>query len=155
MAKKKQTPIKLSTVVADFKKVGKQSTYVLNEEKGEIIKYNEKFDRNLVEKLTLELFNDMQEAISKGYSYFENDEQLIKYELLLIIKYFSHFKDEIGETFEEKMTALEALSAIGLYDLFFDEIFDKDEVAEVVSRVNLVAEKAMIAQEIINKEKEK
>ncbi|MFJ7915853.1 hypothetical protein B1B04_09255 [Lysinibacillus sp. KCTC 33748] len=150
MTAKRQSPIKLKDILAESKKVDVMSTFVVDPETKKTVKYNEYFDRTQVEKLTLELFNDMQYAIEKEYSFFESEEQLIKYELLLIIKYFSHFKNEIGDTFEEKIMAMEALMKIGLFDLFFDEIFDQNQVGEVIERVNKVAEKAVLAQEAIN-----
>ena len=145
--------LKLSKVVEGKKKINEFSEYVWNEEENEIIKYNKVFDRATIEELTLELFNDMQEAINKKFAYFENDDQLFKYELLLIIKHFTHFKDEIGDTFEEKITALEALMSVGLFDLFYEEVFSKDEVARVINKVNEVAEKAMVALDVIEKSK--
>ena len=151
MTAKRQSPLKLKDVLSESKKVDVMSTYVIDPETKKTIKYNEYFDKTQVEKLILELFNDMKYSAEKEYNFFENEEQLIKYELLLIIKHFSHFKNEIGDTFEEKIMAMEALMKIGLYDLFFDEIFDHNQVAEVIERVNKVAEKAVIAQETINK----
>ena len=145
--------LKLSKVVEGKKKINEFSEYIWNEEENEIIKYNKVFDRAIIEELTLELFNDMQEAINKKFAYFENDDQLFKYELLLIIKHFTHFKDEIGDTFEEKLTALEALMSVGLFDLFYEEVFSKDEVARVINKVNEVAEKAMVALDVIEKSK--
>ena len=145
--------LKLSKVVEGKKKINEFSEYIWNEEENEIIKYNKVFDRAIIEELTLELFNDMQEAINKKFAYFENDDQLFKYELLLIIKHFTHFKDEIGDTFEEKITALEALMSVGLFDLFYEEVFSKDEVARVINKVNEVAEKAMVALDVIEKSK--
>lgn len=155
MTAKRQSPLKLKDILSESKKVDVMSTYEIDPETKKTIKYYEYFDKVKIEKLTLELFNDMQDAIEKGYAFFESEEQLIKYELLLIIKHFSHFKDEIGETFEEKIMAMEALMKIGLYDLFFDEIFDQNQVAEVIHRVNVVAEKAVKAQDAINRATEK
>ena len=155
MTAKKQSPLKLSDILSESKKVDIMSTYEIDPQTKKTIKYYEYFSKTQVEKLILELFNDMQYALANGYEFFKSEEQLIKYELLLIIKHFSHFKDEIGETFEEKIMAMEALMKIGLYDLFFDEIFDQNQVADVVHRVNVVAEKAITAQEAINKALEK
>lgn len=151
MTAKRQSPIKLKDVLAESKKVDVMSTFVIDPETKKTVKFNQYFDRKQIEKLILELFNDMQYAIQNEYDYFQNEEQLIKYELLLIIKHFSHFKNEIGDTFEEKILAMEALMKIGLFDLFFDEIFDQNQVAEVIERVNKVAEKAVTAQEAIEK----
>ena len=154
MTAKRQSPLKLKDVIAQTKKLDVMSTYTYDEANKKVIKYNEVFDKTKVEKLILELFEDMQYAIKGGYNYFETDEQLIKYELLLIIKHFSHFKDEIGDSFEDKISALEALMRIGLYDLFFEEIFDKDQVVDVIDHINKVAEKAMMANDAIQKSME-
>lgn len=155
MTAKRQSPLKLKDILSESKKVDIMSTYEIDPQTKKTIKYNEYFSKTQVEKLILELFNDMKYAVENGYEFFESEEQLIKYELLLIIKHFSHFKDEIGETFEEKIMAMEALMKIGLYDLFFDEIFDQNQVADVIYRVNVVAEKAISTQEAINKALEK
>lgn len=151
MTAKKQSPLKLKDVLANSKKVDVMSSFVVDPENNKIVKYNKYFDKSKVEELVKELFTDMQYAIENKYEFFVNEEQLIKYELLLIIKYFSHFKNEIGDSFEEKIGAMEALMKTGLYDLFFDEIFDIDQVADVIERVNLVAEKAVSAQEMFEK----
>lgn len=143
--------LKLKKVIEEKGKINEMSEHVWNAEQNEIIKYNKKFDKSIIEKLTLELFNDMQDAINKKFVYFENEEQLLRYQLILIIKHFSHFKDEIGEAFEDKITALDALESIGLFDLFFEELFDVNEVAIVINKINLVAEKAMVAMEMIEK----
>lgn len=151
MTAKRQSPLKLKDVIAQTKKLDVMSTYTYDEENKKVIKYNEVFDKTQVEKLIIELFEDMKYAVNNDYNYFENDEQLIKYELLLVIKYFSHFKDEIGDSFEDKISALEALMRTGIYDLFFEEIFDKDQVVNVIDHINNVAEKAIIANEAIQK----
>lgn len=155
MTAKKQSPLKLKDILSESKKVDIMSTYEIDPVTKKTVKYYEYFDKTKVEKLILELFNDMQYALENDYEFFNSEEQLIKYELLLIIKHFSHFKDEIGETFEEKIMAMEALMKIGLYDIFFDEVFDQNQVADVIHRVNIVAEKAVKAQETINKALEK
>lgn len=154
MTAKKQSPIKLKEVLSESKKVDVMSTFIVDPEINKTVQYNKYFNRTQVEELVKELFADMQYAIKNEYEFFENEEQLIKYELLLIIKYFSHFKNEIGETFEDKIMAMEALMKIGLFDLFFDEIFDQNQVADVIERVNMVAEKAVIAQEAIERSME-
>ena len=151
MTAKRQSPIKLKEILTESKKVDVMSTFIVDPETKKTVKFNKYFDRTKVEELIKELFADMMYAVENEYNYFETEEQLIKYELLLVIKYFTHFKDEIGETFEEKILAMEALMKLGLYDLFFDEIFDQDQVADVIERVNLVAEKAVTAQETIDK----
>lgn len=151
MTAKRQSPIKLKDVIAESKKIDTMSTYLVDSDKKKVIKYYEVFDKTKVETLLAELFEDMQYAIQNDFNFFENDEELIKYELLLIIKHFSHFKDEIGSTFEEKMSAMEALMRTGLYDLFFEEVFNKDEVAEIIEQVNKIAERAIVANEAITK----
>ena len=151
MTVKRQSPIKLKDVIADSNKLDVMSTYVIDSETKKTIKYNKIFDKAKVEKLILELFEDMQYVIENKYKFFESDDQLIKYELLLIVKYFTHFKDEIGETFEEKISAMEALMRTGLFDLIFDEVFDKDQVVDVIEQINKVAERAMEANDAIQK----
>lgn len=151
MTAKRQSPIKLKDVIAESNKLDVMSTYVVDSETKKIIKYNKVFDKTKVEKLILELFEDMQYVIQNNYKFFESDDQLIKYELLLIIKYFTHFKDEIGVTFEEKISAMEALMRTGLFDLIFEEVFDKDKVVDVIDQINKVAERAMEANDAIQK----
>lgn len=151
MTAKRQSPIKLKDVIAESNKLDVMSTYVIDSETKKTIKYNKVFDKAKVEKLILELFEDMQYVIKNNYKFFESDDQLIKYELLLIIKYFTHFKDEIGVTFEEKISAMEALMRTGLFDLIFEEVFDKDQVVDIIDQINKVAERAMEANDAIQK----
>ena len=151
MTAKKQSPIKLKEIIAQANKLDVMSTYVVDAETKKIIKYNKVFDKSKVEELTLELFEDMQYAIANEYNFFESDEQLIKYELLLIVKYFTHFKDEIGDTFEDKINALEALMRTGLLDIIFEDVLDKDQVVDVIEQINKVAERAILASDAIEK----
>ena len=151
MTAKRQSPIKLKDIIAESNKLDVMSTHVIDSETKKTIKYNKVFDKAKTEKLILELFEDMKYAIEKEYKFFETDDQLIKYELLLIIKYFTHFKDEIGNTFEEKISAMEALMRTGLFDLIFEEVLDKDQVVDVIDQVNKVAERAVQANDAIQK----
>ncbi|MFJ7982431.1 hypothetical protein ACIQ1D_19395 [Lysinibacillus xylanilyticus] len=155
MTTKKQSPIKLAEVIQESEKFDVMSTYQLDAENNRVIKYNKYFDHKKIEELVLELYEDMKYVVENEIEFFENDEQLLKYELLLIIKTFSHFKDEIGSSFDEKIHALEVLMKIGLYDLFFEEIFDENQVLEVIEQVNLVAERAIAIESALEKEKKK
>lgn len=151
MTTKRQSPIKLKDVITEARKLDVMSTYEIDSETKKTIKYYKVFDKSKVEQLTLELFEDMQYAIANEQNFFQSDDQLIKYELLLIVKHFTHFKDEIGETFEDKISAMEALMRTGLFDLIFEEILDKDQVVDVIDQINKVAERAMQANDAIQK----
>lgn len=149
MTEIKQSPIKLTEIIQESEKFDVMSTYPLDVEGNRVIKYNKYFNHKQIEKLIVELYEDMKYVIENKIEFFENEEQLLKYELLLIIKYFSHFKDEIGSSFEEKIHALEVLMKIGIFDLFYEEIFDDNQVLEVIERVNLVAERAVQLEDSI------
>ncbi len=149
-----QSPIKLRELIEETQKLDVMSTFIIDEENNRVVKFNKYFDATQVEKLVLEFFEDMQYAVQNKYDFFNNEEQFIKYELLLVIKYFSHFKDEIGNTFEEKIQAMEALMRLGLYDVFFDEIFDQNQVLFVIDKINNVAEKAIVTSEQMSKTEE-
>jgi len=153
MAKEK-SPIKLSELKKEYSKLNVMSTYKI-EDTDKIVKFYQRFDVKKIEELIKELYQDISYAKEKDIDFFNNDEEFIKYELFLIIKHFSHFKDEIGETFEEKIEAFNVLISTGLYDLFFDEIFEPSEVYEVLNKVGQVTENAMkLADEEINARKE-
>ena len=155
MTEVNQSPITLSEVLSETEKYDVMSTHVLNAEENRVIKYNKYFDTEKVQELIIELFEDMQYAVENDIPFFENDEQLIKYEMLLIIKYFSHFKAEIGESFEEKIQALHALFKTGLFDLFFEELFLENEVVNVMERVNQTAERAVFIEKNMTEQLEK
>lgn len=146
-----QSPIKLSELIEETQKFDVMSTFIIDEEENKVIKFNKYFDNKIVEKLAIEFFEDMQYSINNSYDFFENNDQFLKYELLLIIKHFSHFRDEIGSSFEEKIQAMEILMKIGLFDIFFDEIFDQNQVYHVIERINTIAERAVIASDEIDK----
>lgn len=150
----KQSPIRLAELIEETQKFDVMSTFIIDEESNKVVKYNKYFDNKQVEKLVIEFYEDMQYAVNKEYDFFNNEEQFIKYELLLVVKHFSHFKDEIGDSFEAKIQALEALMRLGLFDVFFDEIFDEHQVFSVLEKISKVAEKAISTSETIEKAKE-
>ena len=155
MTEVNQSPITLSEVLSETQKYDVMFTHVLNAEENRVIKYNKYFDAEKIQELILELFEDMQYAVENDIPFFENEEQLIKYEMLLIIKYFSHFKEEIGNNFEEKIVALHALFKTGLFDLFFEELFLENEVVNVMERVNQTAERAVFIEKEVKEQLEK
>lgn len=107
-------------------------------ENGKVIKYHKLFDGVDIKELLKEIVLDMKYADSKNYDFFNNDGEFLNYILLLIIKRFSHLGDEIGESFEEKIEALDVMTRLSYFNLFFEEIFLKDEVAKVIEEVNKV-----------------
>lgn len=138
----RKSPIKFKELQKEYSKLNIMSTYEI-EDTNKVIKFYQRFDEAKVEELIKELYQDIQYVTDNNIDFFTNDEEFMKYELFLIIKHFSHFKDEIGDSFEEKIEALSVLISIGLYDLFFEEIFDSSEVFDVLHKVERTAELAI------------
>lgn len=142
----RKSPIKFKELQKEYSKLNIMSTYQIDDT-NKVIKFYQRFDEQKKQDLIKELYEDIKYVTDNKIDFFTNDEELLKYELFLIIKHFSHFKDEIGDSFEEKIEALSVLISIGLYDLFFEEIFDSSEVYDVLEKVERTAELSVKALE--------
>lgn len=139
--KKRKTPptprskvLKMSDVDKKIKKLNELSTYTIDTKTGEAVKYYEVFDEKKIQELLAELNDHMQYDKEHTIGYFESDQKVIEYLNFLVIKHFSHFRDEIGTQFETNLAAFDKLVSLGLFHKFHTDIFNPEQIAKVFER---------------------
>lgn len=148
--KQSSSPRKKTITLKDMqkqaKKLNEYSTYTVKTEGNvsNVFKYYEKFDELKIEELLHDLKSHLDYA-QENYKDHVNDDFIYKFLFFLIIKHFSNIKDEVdkeGNTFEVNMQARDTLISLGYFKLFFDEIFDPEEVMRVIDAFNKLVELA-------------
>lgn len=142
--KPRQKTITLKEMQKQVKKINEYSTYVVEtkDDVSMVFKYNKEFDVQKIEELIKDLQYHLVYA-QKNYPELINDDFMYKFIFYLIIKHFSNIKDEIdkaGNTFENNIGARDSLVSLGYFKLFYQEIFDWDEVMKVISAINDLVE---------------
>ena len=132
--KPRQKVLKLSNLEKQAKKLNVLTPFVINSETNEIVKYYEEFDELKIQELLVELNTHIQYDQENNIGYFEDNQKVIEYLNYLVIKFFSHFHDEIGSQFETNIVAFETLVRLGLFHTFHNEIFNPEQVAKVFDR---------------------
>lgn len=130
----RQKVLKLSNLEKQAKKLNVLTPFVINSETNEIVKYYEEFDELKIQELLVELNTHIQYDQENNIGYFEDNQKVIEYLNYLVIKFFSHFHDEIGSQFETNIVAFETLVRLGLFHKFHNEIFTPEQVAKVFDR---------------------
>lgn len=154
MAQPRKRQIKLSTLEKQFNDTQKMHTHLINKETGEYVKYNLRFDKQEVEKLISELNEHLLYSQENNIDYFKNDDEFLKYAFYLIIKHFSHFKDEISDKFEDNIKAMNKLLSTGLFEKFYKEVFDMNEVWEVIDKINEIMQLSLKITELENEKRQ-
>lgn len=151
--KPRQKKISIKTIQAQEADINKLSTYVLNEENNEVIKYYKKFDEKKIQDLLIEAHAKMRYVAEHDeIDYFNNDGQFYEFLTYLTIKYFSHFYDELKESsFEEDIAAMNALVSTGLYRAILNDVFDGNEVNKVIEYMEEFIQSASLAIEAESK----
>lgn len=149
--KPRQKKLSLKTIQAQEAELNKLSTYVVNDETNEVIKYYKKFDQKKIQKLLEEAYEKLMYVEKNGIEFFKTDEEFVSYINFLSIKFFTHLGDEIGDSFEEHMEAMNALISLGYYKLILEDILDPNEVYNVLETMNNFIEAASSALDARNK----
>lgn len=140
--KPRQKTYNLKSLEKDYKQLSKLSTYVLNEETNEVIKYYEKFDEAKIHELLETAFSHLVYVREQNLPFFNSDFEFEQYLYYLIIYKFSTVVDESVVTFEDHQNVLSQLVSTGLFEFFFEFIFDGNEVMKILDKrdkmVNLV-----------------
>lgn len=153
--KPRQKSISLKQIQKEYNDISKMSTYVINQEKNEVIKYYSKFDQKKIQDILTECYEKIVYVEEQGIEYFKNEEQFISYLNFLTIKTFTHFNDEIGDTFEEHIQAMNALIGLGYYKLILNDVFDGNEVYNVIQTMKDYLESVQSTIALETKENEK
>lgn len=147
MTKKRQNKKQLSlTAMKDtYRDINRYKEHVWDAETKTVIKYHERFDKNKIEELLVELYQDIEHAENENYKFFHKDENMMKYTSLLIIKHFTHFRKSIPDDFDKKLQYMKEMIGMGLVELMFDELFLEEEVQKVFEKI---VETAALAERV-------
>lgn len=146
--------LKLSSLEKQFKEDTKLHTYMINPETKECIKYYTKFSEEKIDALIEELYKHSLYAQENDLDVLNNDLSFIDYAMYLVVKHFTHFKDEIGSDFATNIAAHNLLYQSGIYELCHEQLFDQNEVYRVLEKINKISEKTMIDEKLTNKTRE-
>lgn len=135
--KKRERKLSVADINKMVKEVSEYSTYVIDESTNTVIKYNKVFDESEIENLVTELYEHIVDNSTREYNVFPNDYEFNKYVNFLIIKYFTHFKEQwVDNDLEDNILRMHQLAKLKLFKIFFDEIFEPDQVARVHDFIN-------------------
>lgn len=102
-----------------------------------IIKYHKKFSEQLIQDLLTELYEHIKYNDEHEIGYFNNYYEFVIYTNFLIIKYFTNLKDDFKDSsLEENINLIVTLAKTKYFRLFFEEVFEPQEVEKVFERIN-------------------
>ncbi|MCL1696255.1 MULTISPECIES: hypothetical protein [unclassified Lysinibacillus] len=143
MTNKKSNPVGLSYISQQSEYVNSKEKYYINKEQDKYIYYFPTFGKNKSDELIIELATTINYCHDKNIDFLKNDADVLKYVHFLIIKHFSSLYEEIKDkSFEVHIETLSKMYDTGMYDLFFNEIFNEDEVQKVIDQLYLTEELA-------------
>ena len=156
-SKPRQKTVSFKNLEKQVKKLNTYSTYVVNKETNEVIKYYEEFGEAKIDALLLELKEhvDYDQKREKENQYFVNDQKIYEFLYYMIAKFFTHFRDEIGSQFETNIQAMVFMHDKGYLRLIHNEIFNPAEVMKVFDRFNERAELGLKSLELNEETREK
>lgn len=129
--------ISLAQVQQEAEALDYMETYVVHSDgvANEVVKYYPIFDQKKIGALIQEIQEKIDYTSKNKINYLQSDLDVLEYVHFLMIKYFSHFGDEIAEEFEKQYAQMQALISRGYFDLFFDEVFNEHQVARVLDKL--------------------
>ena len=156
MAAKKPKSISLKSIEKQYKNINKYSTHPLKCKAGESIRYYEKFSDKKIQELLAEANKDLvYDAENELYLISDDDTKFIKYVYFLTIKHMTELKNEIPDSFEEKISIFNQIEEIGLFREMMEDVFDPAEVSKVIDYMANFALMAQRVKEIEDEAREK
>ena len=121
------------------KETTSRTKYYYNVEEEQYFEYNKVFAKDVRDDLIKELLETSQYCRDNDINYLTEDYQFKQYAHLLMIKYFSSFDKMFkGKDYDYHIQIMNNLYKTGIYDLFFHDIFDKDEVQAVIDHLYMI-----------------
>lgn len=147
MTNKKTTQFKLKDIQAKAKELTKVSKFYLDKEETMFINYYPKFSKKKVHDVFVEISDSIKILEELELNFPSNDLELIQYIQFLIIKHFTSLKSELdGKSIEVHIETMIKLLETGLFERFFDEMFDMAEVNDLLEDLD---KKAGLGLELI------
>lgn len=130
--KPRQKKLTLKSIQAKEASIDTLSTYLLNEETNEVIKYYKIFNESKIQFLLTEAFEKIQYAAENDIEYFTTDSDLYNFISYLSIKYFTHLGEELQDSaLEDDIAAISALISTGLYKTILNDVFDGNQLQRI------------------------
>lgn len=130
--KPRQKKLTLKSIQAKEASIDTLSTYVLNEETNEVVKYYKIFNESKIQFLLTEAFEKIQYAAENDIEYFTTDSDLYNFISYLSIKYFTHLGEELQDSaLEDDIAAISALISTGLYKTILNDVFDGNQLQRI------------------------
>lgn len=131
MARKKNNELKLTEIKKQAKSLDQMETTQLEGDKD--LHFYPVFKETIIQELLEEL---QQNFIYANENNIELKESMIySYTLFLCIKYFTHLKKDIPDTFEEQVEAMQWLVDTGYFKEIVEEVFDKKELNKIWDKI--------------------
>lgn len=154
------------TFLNDLVKETKARTrYHLDEEKENFFEYNKTFAKDVRDELIAELVESSIYCKENNFKYLRNNIEIKQYAHFLMIKHFSSFGKMLeGKDFSYHIQIMKNMYKVGLFELFFNDVFDMDEVQAVIDHMYTIdslinnyvktvqAQKDFIEENVVNSE---
>ena len=142
--KPRQKSISLKSLQKKATQINEWSIHVLDEETNTIIKYNKIFDKQKVEGLIKEAYENLIYAEQHEIEFFSSDIRFMQYIYFLIIKHFTNLRDQIPSDFPSQVEAMNIVVSTGLYETMFNVCFDENEVLDIVEKFKSLLKKVEV-----------
>lgn len=138
---KKTTPRKKvlnwKSIETEAKALEKYTEHKLDKDGTKVIKYHKEFSEKLIQDLLTELHEHIKYNDKNEIGYFNNYFEFTTYVNFLIIKYFTNLKDDFKDSsLEDNINLLVTLAKTKYFRLFFEDVFEPQEVEKVFERIN-------------------
>ncbi len=137
-------PISLASIQTELADIEREETYIVevNGNINMVIKYNPVFDQNKINKIISEVGDKVRYAEENKINFLKTEYELVNYLYFMIVKNFTHFKDEIADDLETQIVQMDALVKLGYLELIIGEVFNPKEIYRVLDKVMQLAEYA-------------
>lgn len=135
--------------------VNNKEIYHFDKEKGHSITYYPVFPKSKKDELIVELIETIQYCKINNIDYLKDDADITQYTGYLIIKHFTSLFDTLSKwSVEDNITYLKGLYDSGDFEVFFDEIFNIEEVDKVFNQLKDTNKIADIYKKELDKQKQ-
>ncbi|QIC46300.1 hypothetical protein GAG94_03645 [Lysinibacillus sphaericus] len=153
--KKNITTVDVSFFSQRAESVNNKEVYHFDKEKGHSITFFPVFPKSKKDKLIVELIETIQYCKNNNIDYLKDDADITQYTGYLIIKYFTSLFDTLSKwSVEDNIAYLKGLYDSGDFEVFFDEIFNIEEVDKVFNQLKDTNKIADIYKKELDKQKQ-
>jgi len=139
--KMKNTEIRRKSIIANNKRKGQMSTYILDTDYENntqtVLKYYKEFSKNKIDAVLEEIHAGIKQAEEEGYEWFTDEEeyQFYFYVRFLIAVRFTGLNKDVPTDFGGQIAFMKEMDNDGLTDRIHTEVLDNNEVQKVYDRL--------------------